>query len=150
MNNTIHTEVKRTVIDLVPFTVEEFTQKLQRFQPTHIFNVQYSDKKPVYIITEYAETHLMLYGDSWANQEPRKFTYEAFYNRLAVSGIANVLLANSGSANATIEELEEKKKKLEHLIATEMTAASRYAEDDLANVVKQLKMWKKWQIPYDE
>ena len=72
------------------FDLENFKLALCRDKPKEIYNIQYSDSKPLWIITEINDDYISAYATSWATKEPVKYKWDNFRRQLIISGIENV------------------------------------------------------------
>lgn len=90
--NSIEKKVEEIV---VPSDFETFLRYLNEYKPRAIFNSEYSEKKPLWIITEYPsrgieytkEHVIYFYAESWANKSPHCATISQFYEYLNREGL---------------------------------------------------------------
>ena len=82
-----HTTKERTVIDVIPFTKEQFIKALNENKPTEIFNSHYSSKVPCWTITEYLGDNRVLYfAHGWADKTPVEESMENMYTSWLIQG----------------------------------------------------------------
>ncbi len=95
------TYVERSVINEVPFTLEQFVEVMQAEKPDKLYNGGWSNKKPFLIITEHTAGGgggVEFYCNAWADKTPRlQYTLEELYNFLKYQGFSSCyIMKNRG------------------------------------------------------
>lgn len=88
MKQHFHTTKERIVIDKISFDLTRFCNTLNAFRPKEIFNSQYSENIPCWIITEYLEgNRVKYYANGWADKTPIEESMENIHCSWKIQGL---------------------------------------------------------------
>ena len=83
-------KVERIVIDLEPFSLDEFKLQIINEKPESLWNYQWSKTIPLYKLHEITDEYVWISCHSWGDETPKKWTWERLYRELMISGLTNI------------------------------------------------------------
>lgn len=88
---------EKVVKDNIPLEEKEFLDILLKYKPTEIYHSYWSSNEPLWVITEYNDSGILYYSNSWPNEyrisKPK--TYSNLYNHLRSQGLQYCFLKNN-------------------------------------------------------
>ena len=89
IKNVFYTTEEVVSTKVVPLPIEKVIDLMINKSPVHIYNTQYSRRKPCIIITKQimpSDGGVYMYYDSWGNKTGKFVPWEQFYRQLILSG----------------------------------------------------------------
>jgi hypothetical protein len=76
----LFTTVKVTTTVKKAIGLDQFTGMICRLKPTEIYDIQYSSKKPLYLLNLYTARNVTMIITSREDKEPKIYSWEELYN----------------------------------------------------------------------